>query len=191
VRRRLVCGHRSRLHVRRRRDWNARGAVTRDGGFHARARRPERQRRDAPWDGCFRPRAGAAGVPVDAPSPRHITGRVLRDTRSRGRRERRPYPGGVPARGSTCGTPPAARRDADLRVGCQPSLTSMRLGRAASAWIGSGVGSGGGSRSSGCRDARCSSEARHDRARAARCSLVAPASISGQVGRFRSCSRWT
>jgi hypothetical protein len=46
------------------------------------------------------PKAGAAGVPVEAPSPRHITGRVLRDTRSRGRRERRAYAGGVPARGS-------------------------------------------------------------------------------------------
>jgi len=33
--------------------------------------------------------AGAAGVPLDAPSPRHITGRVLRDTRRRRRRERR------------------------------------------------------------------------------------------------------
>jgi hypothetical protein len=44
--------------------------------------------------------AGAAGVPLDAPSPRHITGRVLRDTRRRRRRDRRHMqaecPQGVP-----------------------------------------------------------------------------------------------
>ena len=38
--------------------------------------------------------AGAAGVPVDAPSLRHLTGRVLRDTRCRHRRDKAPrgYP---------------------------------------------------------------------------------------------------
>ena len=45
-------------------------------------------------------RTGPPGVPVDARSPRQITGRVLSDTRSRGRRERLPHVGGVPARGS-------------------------------------------------------------------------------------------
>jgi hypothetical protein len=44
--------------------------------------------------------AGAAGVPVDAPSLRHLTGRVLRDTRCRHRRAKAPYRGGVSATGS-------------------------------------------------------------------------------------------
>jgi hypothetical protein len=52
------------------------------------------RRREAASDGCFRHEP-----PVDAPSPRHITGRALRDTWSQRRRERRPYAGGVPARG--------------------------------------------------------------------------------------------
>ncbi len=42
---------------------------------------------------------------ISARSPGHITGRVLRDTRRRFLRERCPYAGGVPARGSACGTP--------------------------------------------------------------------------------------
>ena len=46
------------------------------------------------WDGYFRHEPQ-----VDAPSPRHITGRALRDTWSQRRRERRPDAGGVPARG--------------------------------------------------------------------------------------------
>jgi Transposase, Mutator family len=59
------------------------------------------------------PNAGAGGVPFETPTPRHITGRVVRDTRGRGRRERRAYAGGVRARGSACGK----RRDLRPRRG--------------------------------------------------------------------------
>jgi hypothetical protein len=67
-------------------------------------------------------RAGAAGVPVDVPSPRHITGRVLRDARSRGRGERRPYAGGVPARGSAC------RTAASYALGCGLHVELVHVG---------------------------------------------------------------
>jgi hypothetical protein len=59
------------------------------------------------------PNAGAGGVPFETPTPRHITGRVVPDTRGRGRRERRAYAGGVRARGSACGNGGICVRERD------------------------------------------------------------------------------
>jgi hypothetical protein len=67
-------------------------------------------------------RAGAAGVPVDGRSLRHITGRDLRDTRSRGRGERRPHAGGVSASGSACGR--SASRASACRCGHRARMIS-------------------------------------------------------------------
>jgi hypothetical protein len=61
-----------------------------------------------------RSECGSDGFPFEDPSPRHITGRVLRDTQGWGRRERRPYAGGVPARGSRYAT--VSERDERFHV---------------------------------------------------------------------------
>jgi hypothetical protein len=86
------------------------------GGWSARqlARRPARSRRTD--RGRARPRCerGSGGLSRSTPVTATHHRRVLRDTRGRGRRERRPYAGGVPARGSACGT--AATRAPDVKV---------------------------------------------------------------------------
>jgi hypothetical protein len=58
-------------------------------------------------------------VPDSARSPGHLTGRVLRDTRRRLLRERCPYAGEVPARGSAHGTAAGCPVDYLVEVGTQ------------------------------------------------------------------------